>query len=248
MSQRKDRISLLCMHTAPPHLSKATFDGKVEGVMNSLQALPIFKQNVLKLDLIFQSEALTDHVKALGFAEARPCVWMTLDYETEQHLEEVLNHPEVKRVMSNAEEEFGFCTGGCSFVADVVTTIDMPAPTSRAHLVGVCTLSDTLSANGFHAKFEGLFARLRALPSSQNILKHSLWMQNKIMDNELRALGLPAPPPVFVIMIEAETKDRLMEMTADPEIKALVAESVRELGDPECDVFSADVVTKINKV
>ncbi|KAJ7676793.1 hypothetical protein DFH06DRAFT_1169051 [Mycena polygramma] len=203
MSHRKDRVSVLCMHTAPPHLSKATFDSKVKGVMDSIQALPVFKENVLKLDLIFQNEVLTEHIKALGFAEARPCVWMALEFQTEEHFAELLKDAELKQLMSEAED-FGFCTGGCSFVADVVTKIDVPAPTNRAHLMGVCKLPDTLSTNEFHAKFEGLFAKLLALPLSQNILKHSLWVQNKILDSELRALGLAAPPPLFVLMIEAE--------------------------------------------
>ncbi|KAJ7893812.1 hypothetical protein B0H13DRAFT_2339545 [Mycena leptocephala] len=92
-------------------------------------------------------------------------------------------------------------------------------------------------AEEFVTKTRGLVSRFFELPLAQRLVNYSL----------RKALGLPAPAPVLIVMLETEARDQLTELLTDPTIKSLAEEFLREFGDVDYEVCSADIVLNAKK-
>ncbi|KAJ7920057.1 hypothetical protein B0H13DRAFT_1867961 [Mycena leptocephala] len=76
----------------------------------------------------------------------------------------------------------------------------------------------------------------------------SRWQQKARMAATLRAIGLPEPEPMLVVVFETETRDALLELTTEPSVRTLVGEAMRELDvHNDSSVFAADVITKFER-
>ncbi|KAJ7776235.1 hypothetical protein B0H16DRAFT_1003236 [Mycena metata] len=136
----------------------------------------------------------------------------------------------------NEGEKFGFCSSATTFFADVVTKIDSPSAASDlGRVFFVFKAPARLPPEEFSRELEGVVDRCLALPICQRVLvRHSMLVPSKIgtdlQDNDglLRALGLPTPEAVVVIIAEVESPDDFAEFFTD---EFLVKEVVKEVKD-----------------
>ncbi|KAJ7453254.1 hypothetical protein B0H11DRAFT_2288319 [Mycena galericulata] len=126
MSSRKDRVRVVAIHRLPPHFSAAPgeFRKKIEGVVNSLLAIPTAQENFLKLDMMMPNNQLESHIQALGLPAAEPTIVGMAECESWDHFVEIFKDPAFKSVFGDSIKDFGFDVGNCTFAVDVVTKID----------------------------------------------------------------------------------------------------------------------------
>ncbi|KAJ7883803.1 hypothetical protein B0H13DRAFT_2046304 [Mycena leptocephala] len=234
-SYRTGRMTAMGIHDAPPNFSEEAFEAKWKTLVDSIMALPVAQRNFISFDAVhIPNHLATEHLKALGFKPARPTVWIALETQ-------ITSDPGFARLIGDAEE-FGWRSYAISFVADVLTKVDVPFPTGgdHGHLMGVFKPPANLSAEEFVNKTQGLVSRFFALPIAQKLVNYSLWTQNDTNAANRKGLGLPAPDPVLMVMLETE-------LVTDPAIKSLAEEFLREFGDIDYEVFSADIVLNAKK-
>ncbi|KAF8175903.1 hypothetical protein K438DRAFT_1979413 [Mycena galopus ATCC 62051] len=58
-SARKDVVYTIAVHTAPSHLSKEEFEAKFDTFLDDLLAIPNFRRNLLKLEVVRTQSSLS---------------------------------------------------------------------------------------------------------------------------------------------------------------------------------------------
>ncbi|KAJ7931763.1 hypothetical protein B0H13DRAFT_1957522 [Mycena leptocephala] len=192
------------------------------------------------------------HIKAVGLPVPAPTVVISAEYESLDRLTEMLEDPALQKLLAEFDD-FGFRTGATAFAADVITKIDAPGATADTYLIAIYNRPPHLSAEELAQKMEGWMERISALPVRDRLSSYSLWLQNDAVDNQLQALGYPAPEPLVVIRADTENLNRMIEIFEHSEVVQLLTEGIRDLGyHRESDnptyscCFSADVATMIN--
>ncbi|KAF7343147.1 hypothetical protein MVEN_01745400 [Mycena venus] len=244
-SYQKDRVLCVGVYKAPPNLSKEALQVKAEALVDSLLAVPIAQKNYVKFEINFQNALLDEHLKALGYPEAQPGVWVTGECETEAKFEEILKDPEIAKLIQEAEHLEHFSV----FFADVVAKVDIPTTKNRVRVMSALKPPVHLSSNDFHHQAEAILDRFLALPVAEGkTTRLSLWRQTTNMATTLQETGFPAPDPVLVLVYEAETQEALVEMMTDSSLKMLVSDAIRDISvHLDSSTFAADVITKIDK-
>ncbi|KAJ7268192.1 hypothetical protein B0H12DRAFT_1097436 [Mycena haematopus] len=247
----KDRAFGIAIFKAPPNLSKEVFENKMTSFVDALLALPIAQNNFLKYDMIFQTGLVNEHLKALGFSEAPPSVWLTAECATEAHFLEILEDPTFANVVQEKgiNNLYGSHQTANSFLADVETRLDRPAPEERTRLMCAVQRPENLSTDEFLRKLGDFTHKFVGFPIAQRLLVNlSVWMPNNAIDTQILALGFPAPKPAVVFMLETEHQDSMIEVLMDYDIKQMAMDASRELNvHIGSSVFAANVVTKISK-
>ncbi|KAF7343159.1 hypothetical protein MVEN_01746700 [Mycena venus] len=244
-SYQKDRVVCVGVYKTPPNLSKEELQVKAEALLDSLLAVPIAQKNYVKFEINIQNPLLDEHLKALGFPQAQPDVWVTGECETEAKFEEILKDPEFAKLIQEAEHLEHFSV----FFADVVTKVDIP--TAKNGVRVICALKPPvhLSSNDFHHKTEAILDRFLALPVTQGkTTRLSLLRQNTNMATTLQETGFPAADPVLVVVYEAETQEALVESATHSSVKMLASDAFRDINAHlGSSTFAVDVITKIDK-
>ncbi|KAJ7815918.1 hypothetical protein B0H13DRAFT_2137524, partial [Mycena leptocephala] len=229
-SHRTGRMTAMGIHDVPPNYSEEAFEAKWKTLVDSIMALPIAPKNFISFDAIFPNNLATEQLKALGSKPARPTVWITLETEarrTSAHFGEVTSDPGI-----------WWHSYAISFVAEVLTKVNVPFPPGgeHGHLIE------------FVNKTRGLVSRFFELPLAQKLVNYSLWTRNDTNASKRKALGLPDTDSVLMVMFEtALTHCHYLQLLTDPTIKSLAEEFLREFGDVDYEVCSADIVVNAKK-
>ncbi|KAJ6526774.1 hypothetical protein B0H19DRAFT_1196950 [Mycena capillaripes] len=247
-SYRKVRTVCMELYTPPSHFSKEATQAKLVSFVEAFLTVPIIQKNVLKAEIIFQNGLLDEAMGALGFPKAPHSIWIRSETETDDKYEEILRDPEIARLMEE-EEELQYSTSASVFFVDVLTKLEVLTTKSCTHVMIAMKSPAHLSPDNFQKKVEALVDRFLALPiAQQKLLKFSMYVPNQNMATHLRALGLRAPEPVIMVMVDTETEEAFIETATDSAVKTIVADAIRDLGmDAHSLIFSADVVSKVKK-
>ncbi|KAJ7113887.1 hypothetical protein C8R44DRAFT_855758 [Mycena epipterygia] len=123
MSLTNDRTRIVGIYPAPAHLSREEFRRQFEALVDELLALPITKKHFLRYDLLFSNTDFDEHMKPLGFRESPGTAVIVVETEKDDHMIEVVEHPEFRQVLAAANINLKF-TVGHTFTADLVTKVD----------------------------------------------------------------------------------------------------------------------------
>ncbi|KAJ7472213.1 hypothetical protein FB451DRAFT_1399494 [Mycena latifolia] len=123
----------------------------------------------------------------------------------------------------------------------------MSASTKASCFIGIHKAPSTLSWTEFEAKVNALGDAIAKLPvAQQNLLKLVIISQNTLMDQHMKALGLPVPAPTVVMSAEYESLEHLAGMLKDPALQKLLANADTFGFRKGATAFAADVVTKVD--
>ncbi|KAJ7742941.1 hypothetical protein DFH07DRAFT_1063617 [Mycena maculata] len=117
----------------------------------------------------------------------------------------------------------------------------------RCFAMGIHKVPAHLSKEEFERQIQALVDALVAVPVVQaNLLKVEILLQNNELDSHLKALGFPEPGPTVVCAVEYASEEHFVYIVQNTEVQKLLA-GAQEFGyHEEANVFSADVVTKID--
>ncbi|KAJ6578065.1 hypothetical protein B0H19DRAFT_1253350 [Mycena capillaripes] len=245
---RKDAFRAMIMHKVPPHLSPKEFEAKMEALIDEAVLLPPVQKNLLKVEIIFQTDVGDEHVTKFGFPLRDPVVFVTLQSETVEHLVEVLEDAEVQKIFEKGKE-FGLHSGSYGFSANVVAKIDRPAPPNAAHLICVYNVPPHVSTKEHDQDFEGWIDNFLNVPGVQKaFVRFEMWQHNRILDDHIRAFGYSAAGPAFVHHAQVESLDGALEMLQDIEAHQFVLNAGQDFALlTDGYVFTGHVVTKIDR-
>ncbi|KAF7358484.1 hypothetical protein MVEN_00898900 [Mycena venus] len=208
-SIQKDRVSVMAIHTTPPHLTQKDFETKLEAFVDSLLAVPAAQKNILKAEMYFQNQELNESFQALGWnvPQRGACV-IAYELESQDNIDQIYEDPEFRKVYDGGAD-IGFHARGCCFTADVVHMHDVSNGTARAerrYAIGVYKFP----SHELLAEFQQRIAGAAALAAThKHIVKSSAWVPNQNMENYLREFGRPPTEPNAVILAEGETWEQL---------------------------------------
>ncbi|KAJ6479229.1 hypothetical protein C8R47DRAFT_1219158 [Mycena vitilis] len=119
----------------------------------------------------------------------------------------------------------------------------------RVRVVAVYTLPQA-SAQSFEPQFGQAVEEFLRLPLVQkNILKFEISIANDGFDKTARSLGLQKSPLNAMVVIEAETHEKINEIVRDPDFQKLF-QAANEGGNFDTNtsiVFAVDFVASIDK-
>ncbi|KAJ7885812.1 hypothetical protein B0H13DRAFT_2343079 [Mycena leptocephala] len=126
---RDGAAHLICVYNVPPHVSsrKLEHDQKFEEFIDNYLAVPKVKKNVVRFEMWKHNTMLDDHIRALGYAEARPVFFHHAITENRDRALEMMEDPEAQQFVmnaGNAGRDFDLKTDGYAFYGRVVTKID----------------------------------------------------------------------------------------------------------------------------
>ncbi|KAJ7631652.1 hypothetical protein DFH06DRAFT_1337628 [Mycena polygramma] len=119
----------------------------------------------------------------------------------------------------------------------------------RVRVVAVYNVPQA-SAQNFEPRFsEALEAFIRLPLVQKNILKFEISIANDGFDTTARSLGLQKPSFNSVVILEAETHEKINEIVSDPGFQKLF-KAANDAGDFDMNtsiVFAADFMASIDK-
>ncbi|KAF7346965.1 hypothetical protein MVEN_01449300 [Mycena venus] len=248
MSTRKDLCCSIGIHRAPAYLSKDEFTARMSALADALCAVPVVQKNLVKFDVITRTNILEGQGTAMQMSEPQPIVLFLHEYETGEHMVEVLADPNVQKLVAEAEE-FGFQTGGTSFGVNVVTKMQRDTPGTNVHAFGICSAPPQVSAAQFTANFEAFIEKFLELPIvRKNFVKYTILFPQNVLDKEFQSLGLSAPTtPIAVTRGEAKNWDAVVEIAEDPEVREFMAGGVKDfVFQAESSFFASEIITKLS--
>ncbi|KAF7358382.1 hypothetical protein MVEN_00888300 [Mycena venus] len=201
-------ICIASVHRALPHVSKMELDASMSALFDALAFHPVAQQKLLKLDLILQTDTMIKHVENLGLPVAHPTAVIIVECETLEHYIEVLKHPDIAKLLSEAEARFGFKSGASLFSADLVLRVDHEAPeggSPRWAAMSIMKVPEDIHPKGHNDNLLPLFDDFVKMPlNEQHLRKHAIWIPNDYMNAHLSELGFPTRESLLLALIEAE--------------------------------------------
>ncbi|KAJ7916245.1 hypothetical protein B0H13DRAFT_2323523 [Mycena leptocephala] len=247
-SVRKDRYFCLQVHKAPPQLSKKEFEASVHAHMSEWFALPVLSDNVLTLNTILSNELLDGYARAAGMPTPRPTALLFGEHERQDLITAVLRAPAAQELRERAE---AYKSGSALYVfnGEIITKIDRPGPKNRAHGFAILHVPEGQSQEQYERTLGAISDRLMALPVAQNgVLRYRVWRKDDSMDDHVRALGVPTSGAAsFILHVEYENQDRLLQIANDAVIQKILAEAVQDLNLAEASYFCADITTLVER-
>ncbi|KAJ7734210.1 hypothetical protein B0H14DRAFT_2639465 [Mycena olivaceomarginata] len=169
----------------------------------SLELCSTFVQCSWVLTQILQNGASNQHLKALGLPEAPLSVWLTCECAVGRRCVQIASNVSsiadrspfwegaqtgkdatIVKLFAEAQE---FVSCADIFCVDIVTRLDVPTPTTRAHMMCSFRCPGHLTSNQYGPKFESFVDRLLALPIiQQNVLKYSLMVAHPDIKDYVR--------------------------------------------------------------
>ncbi|KAJ7019729.1 hypothetical protein C8F04DRAFT_1146897 [Mycena alexandri] len=245
-STQQDRLAVIWIQKAPPHLSKKEFDAKVDALVDSLVALPVARKNFLAFKVLYQNNRMDSVLRECGYPEPPVNVVVIAECETMDNFTEFASDEEVKKLLLAAKTS-GFQAGACVFAADVNTKIDDPTPAELNLWVGIYKIPSHLSRVEFEQKMDALSDDYIAGPLSQkHFVNHSVWKQNSSIARHVQDAGLSEAEPTVILMTQAQTWDKLIEVSDNSAGKNVISDAIHDFAvHVNSSCFGADVVVKI---
>ncbi|KAJ7206262.1 hypothetical protein GGX14DRAFT_457460 [Mycena pura] len=233
------------IHPVPANMSKKDFEAKCEALVESFLALPVAHRNLLKFDIIFQNDHMSDFFKSLGLPEPQPVVCLRCEYETEANWAECLRDPEYVKAM-DAGKSWGFHDGSCIFSADVVSKRERDIPRDRNVAIGILKVPAHISPMEFSKKTEALIDAVFDLRKPNCSV--TTYVQNMNAEEHLQAAGYPPSQPSIVAVTDWPTWDELTQIYDEPEARNILQAAMKDFAFHVDSVFfSGDVVVKLQK-
>ncbi|KAJ7885002.1 hypothetical protein B0H13DRAFT_2343348 [Mycena leptocephala] len=216
------------------HAQKDEFETKLEALIDEAVKLPLVQRNLLKVEMIFQTDLMDEHVKAFGFPPREDVVFVEVQCETVENVLALVGDAEVQKLVGNGQA-FALHSNSYGFSADVDAKLDNPAPQEAVHLICVYNVPPHLSTTQHDQKFEAFIDNFVAIPA---------WKHNTMLDDHVRTFGYSAAGPTF-------NWNNALEMMTDPEAQQFVFNAGNDGEDFDLKkhgyVFTGRVVTKIDK-
>ncbi|KAJ7913252.1 hypothetical protein B0H13DRAFT_1874072 [Mycena leptocephala] len=238
------------IYRAPDHSSREEFEKNMAKLGHDVKLLPVAQNNMLKLNLIYQNDKVSESIQGMGLPDAPTTVLVTGESETAEHLIEYIRDPTIAKLIADAEP---WLHGkACAFSADVVTKIDrlQGARKETCHGIFIFKVPSHMEVGDYHGKVESMVDKFVALPvAQQHMVKHTIWFQNDIIAPALEdAWRFPEAERTVVVMLECDTWDSMNQILKHEEIKRIIGDAMNDFGlhvDSNC--FSADVDMLIYK-
>ncbi|KAF7354238.1 hypothetical protein MVEN_01111600 [Mycena venus] len=250
-SARKDLFEVIAIHRVPAHLPKEEFEGKLEALIDQLLLLPIFKQNILKLQILLQNDRFDEYLESYECPPREPLAVVKVQAETIDNIMAIMNDLEVQKMVKRAED-FGLPSATCAFGIDVERTMDRVScveAADRVHLVCIYKVPENISAEEYSRGFESFTETFPGVPTIQeNFVKFEKWLPNNVLDDHLHGVGYSRPDPTFLLHVEFESWENVIAFqNADSRKPVLAANRDFNLNTRACG-FTADLVTKHERV
>ncbi|KAF7340344.1 hypothetical protein MVEN_01953600 [Mycena venus] len=250
-SIRKDRFHVMVMHKIPPDFSKNEFETKLEALIDKAVQLPLVQKNLLKIDMIFQTNLSDEHVKAFGYLPKEEVVFVEVQCETAENVLALLGDAGFQKVAENGKE-FGLHSNSYGFAADVVTKLDNPSPQGAVHMMFVYGVPPHVSTAHHDQKFNEFTDNFVAIPAvRKNFVTFEVWQHNTKLEDHFRNFGYSAAGPTIIHHAELENWDSATELMADAETQEFVLNAGNAGEDFDLKkhsyVFTGRVVTKLDK-
>ncbi|KAJ7768127.1 hypothetical protein DFH07DRAFT_807857 [Mycena maculata] len=206
------------------------------------------QRHIRKLEVMYMNNIFDEHLEALGLPKPKPVVVIAAETETPEEMAAVFRDLQFLELLKEGDK-FGFRSDCCVFSADVTKKIDKPTGNDTVRVMCVFKIPPGLLNEEFQQKVEGFVERNVDHPANRNnLLEYTIWRQTETMDGEISASGYPPSDPTFVLFLEADNWDRIIQIAQDPEIQKMGAEARQQFGpatDSSC--FGANIVTKLDK-
>ncbi|KAF8188871.1 hypothetical protein K438DRAFT_965727 [Mycena galopus ATCC 62051] len=238
------------IYRAPDHSSREEFEKNMAKLMHDIKVLPVAQNNVLKLNIIYQNEKLSESIQGMGLPDAPTTVLVTGECETAEHLVEYIRDPSIAELIAKAEP---FLHGkACAFSADVATKIDRLQGTRRETCNGIFIFKvpSHMEVEDYHGKIGSMVDTFAELPVAQeHMVKHTIWFQNDIVAPELQGTWrFPEAERTVVVMLECDTWDSMNQILTHEEVKRIIGDAMKDFGlHVESNCFSATVDTLVYK-
>ncbi|KAJ7218354.1 hypothetical protein GGX14DRAFT_390125 [Mycena pura] len=106
------------IYKCPSHLSKDQFVQKVSLFMDNLMAAPIFKDNVLKYELLVPNEKAA--VERLGIPSDQGTVVISAEWPSYEVLAKVSSDSHLIQILEGAKEDLSVHLDSSTFSVDVI--------------------------------------------------------------------------------------------------------------------------------
>ncbi|KAJ7292133.1 hypothetical protein C8J57DRAFT_1212534 [Mycena rebaudengoi] len=109
LSTQSNRVRVMGIYTCPPHLSAEEYMLKMEGLCNTIRALPEVEKNVTKYEVAFSVENYNPHINNIGLPTTEPgtTAVVTVETRTEAEMAKAMGDPDVVKVLCDAIDHLG---------------------------------------------------------------------------------------------------------------------------------------------
>ncbi|KAJ7925451.1 hypothetical protein B0H13DRAFT_2314461 [Mycena leptocephala] len=239
-SARKDGFHVMGMHKIPPHLSKDEFETKLEALIDEAVKLPLVQRNLLKVEVIFQTDLMDEHVKAFGFPPREDVVFVEVQCETVENVLALVGDAEVQKLVGNGQA-FALHSNSYGFSAD-----------EAVHLICVYNVPPHLSTTQHDQKFEAFIDNFVAIPAvRKNYKRFEMALEAQYYAGRPRSHVWLLSSGAYICTSRLENWNNALEMMTDPEAQQFVFNAGNDGEDFDLKkhgyVFTGRVVTKIDK-
>ncbi|KAJ7784996.1 hypothetical protein DFH07DRAFT_786455 [Mycena maculata] len=246
----KDPFLALGIYRAPHGMSQQEFDARMESFLGAMGALSVVQESLLKLEMMSANNLFDEHIKRFGMPASAPhptTVFKAVS-ETLEHMLQVYRDPQVRKLLE-AAGEFSHPRGASFFSVDVLEKMKKSGGQDSIHVIGLFQPPLHLTKEQYARKFDALVDSIVAHPTiQQNLLGYTAWVPNNIMDTSLKDLGISAVEPPFIILLESENWDLMMEVARDVEVQKIIAGGNEDFGfHSDSSSFAVDIVTKFER-
>ncbi|KAJ7924143.1 hypothetical protein B0H13DRAFT_2654907 [Mycena leptocephala] len=242
-SAAKDYFTAIWLHPVPAHLSTHEFALRMVARADTLLALPVAQNNLLKYEIMVPNDLLDSYFQALGVAQPQPVVLVKVQCETKEHYVQFLRDAQVAQLISGTEE----FAGASMFSVHEATRVDPGTALGSGAWIGIFKCPPHLSGAELYQVLGDLADGLAALPIMQrNLVKHTMHMQNDALEMNAKVLGLPTVGPVVVAIVQSNF-DTMNQVFTDSDVKRLFAQLDPAFTGKLSNRFAADIITKFHK-
>ncbi|KAF8184525.1 hypothetical protein K438DRAFT_1837454 [Mycena galopus ATCC 62051] len=240
MSHSSTEASCLAIliHKAPSQMAPQEFEAAVQSFMTAILALPVVRNYLHKCEMLSSNSRFDEYIKMFGMPASAPQPTIVLSFEsaTSGQMLEIFNDGEVKKQLSQLAEELS--ASSSPFSVDVLEKHSKPG-VSRSNTLRVLGLFPMTQPPTPGPKLEALVDSIVAHPTIQEtLLGYTIWRPNDV-------LGDLATKPPFLILLEAQSWDAMVEIAKDKGVQEIIAHGHEDFGfHAESSSFSVDIVTK----
>ncbi|KAK7022203.1 hypothetical protein R3P38DRAFT_3538886 [Favolaschia claudopus] len=257
LTQTKDGSHAIFLYKTPPALSLDQFERLIDGLMDQVVVLPVIQENLNKLDMIFQTNAVDNQAAAFGFPPRDQIVVAVGRSETFDQWSAVMQSPDV-RALFNKGKAFGLDNCASLSAIDVYSAQAVSSTTgvntnNTYHLFFAYNVPPDLAASktydlDFNEFLEGF---LKVPVVQKNVVDLKSWKYSSELDDSIGDFGYSRCRTLLSCAV-VENADNLMEIMNDPAAQQYVLDSSEGGGDQQFNLkkngymFTANFESKIS--
>ncbi|KAF8175909.1 hypothetical protein K438DRAFT_1847264 [Mycena galopus ATCC 62051] len=118
----ENRVHLVCIYKVPENISPEQYGKGVSKFLDDWAALPTVQKNFMKLQKCFPNVAMDAHIDKVGYSQPEPAFIAHLELETWDNVVD-FQTDEARKLVLDANRDFGLGDRCCIFTADLITKI-----------------------------------------------------------------------------------------------------------------------------